>query len=140
MLAVLDPGKPGAAALERLVESSSCNCETIDIVAVSRPRKLLRSLAISAGVTWEELEAEEIAELNSCLQALVARLPKHLGVRSRVDTGSPDRVVAGLVKSSCYDVVVIADGCRLNRRGRAMVERLAPGAELIVDDALPASC
>jgi hypothetical protein len=140
VLAVVDLARPDAAMLERLVTGSPRRYGTVDVVAVSRSRNLLKSLAVTAGATWESLEADEAAELGRSLQALVARLPMNLGIRSRICPGRPDQVVAGLVETSSYDVVLIAGGVRPKRRLRARLRRLAPGTELIFGNGNPTVC
>lgn len=104
----------------------------VDLVAANHPSPLLSSFALSTGLLPEALEAEEIQDLQACLMAFVADLPKDLGVRSRIETGEPGQIAATLFERDSYDTVVVVGPSRVPFRRRALVRRLAGLTELVL--------
>jgi hypothetical protein len=132
ILVVWDPSRHSADAFRSLISETVGRPAEVDLVAANPPRRLLSSFALSTGLLPEVLEAEELSDLEKRMREFVARLPRNLGIRSRIQAGDPDQVAAALLKRDSYDLAIVVDSFRVPFRRRVCSRRLAGLADLVL--------
>lgn len=124
-LVLLDVSRCSLDTFERAIRLTGPARSTVSLVAIVPRHPVLDALALSAGVFPRAPQEDGLAQLDGSLRALVARLPRDLGVRSQVWSGArPHRMAGRLLEDHAYDLVVMRTPGRFSYRQRALVRRM----------------